>query len=98
MHTFELLCPCCAYFYRFLYRMLSSPPHQPNQNRLLAALPAAEFERLKPYLELVHLPLGDVLCESGGRLSYVYFPSFYHHLLALYTGEWRVIRDRRGGQ
>jgi CRP-like cAMP-binding protein len=54
--------------------MLSSPPHQPNQNRLLAALPAAEFERLKPYLDLVHLPLGDVLCESGGRLSYVYFP------------------------
>lgn len=55
--------------------MLSSPPHQPNQNHLLAALPAAEFERLKPHLELVHLPLGDVLCESGGRLSHVYFPT-----------------------
>ena len=52
-----------------------SPPHQPNQNHLLAALPVAEFERLKPHLELVHLPLGDVLCESGGRLSYVYFPT-----------------------
>ena len=25
-------------------------------------------------------------------------PHFYHHLLALYTGEWRVIRDRRSGQ
>ncbi|PTR16590.1 MULTISPECIES: Crp/Fnr family transcriptional regulator [unclassified Nitrosospira] len=55
--------------------MLSSPSHQPNQNRLLAALPAFEFERLKPHLELVHMPLGDVLCESGGRLSYVYFPT-----------------------
>lgn len=55
--------------------MLNSPPHQPDQNSLLAALPAAEFERLKTQLELVHLPLGDVLCESGGRLSYVYFPT-----------------------
>jgi CRP-like cAMP-binding protein len=55
--------------------MLSSPSHQPNQNRLLAALPVTEFERLKPHLELVHMPLGDVLCESGGRLSYVYFPT-----------------------
>lgn len=55
--------------------MLSSPSHQPNQNRLLAALPAFEFERLKPHLELVHMPLGNVLCESGGRLSYVYFPT-----------------------
>lgn len=55
--------------------MLSSPPNQPNQNHLLAALPAAEFERLKPHLELIHLPLGDVLSESGGRLSHVYFPT-----------------------
>ena len=55
--------------------MLNSPPDQPNKNHLLAALPATEFERLKPHLELIHLPLGDVLCESGGRLSYVYFPT-----------------------
>ncbi|MDE2366249.1 MAG: Crp/Fnr family transcriptional regulator [Betaproteobacteria bacterium] len=55
--------------------MLSSPSHQPNQNHLLATLPAAELERLKPHLELVHLPLGDVLSESGGRLSYAYFPT-----------------------
>lgn len=52
-----------------------SPPHQPNQNRLLAALPAIELERIKSHLELVHMPLGDVLCESGGRLPYVYFPT-----------------------
>lgn len=55
--------------------MLGSPPHQPNQNHLLAALPATEFERLEPHLELIHMPLGDVLCESGGRLHYVYFPT-----------------------
>jgi CRP-like cAMP-binding protein len=56
--------------------MLSSPPpHQPDQNHLLAALPATELERLKPHLELIHMPLGEVLCESGGRLPYVYFPT-----------------------
>ena len=55
--------------------MLSSPPHQPNENHLLAALPTAELERLEPHLELIHMPLGDVLCESGGRLTYVYFPT-----------------------
>lgn len=55
--------------------MLSSPPHRPDQNRLLAALPAIELERIKSHLELVHMPLGDVLCESGGRLPYVYFPT-----------------------
>ncbi|BCT67645.1 Crp/Fnr family transcriptional regulator [Nitrosospira sp. NRS527] len=55
--------------------MPSPPPHQPDQNRLLAALPAIELERIKSHLELVHMPLGDVLCESGGRLPYVYFPT-----------------------
>jgi CRP-like cAMP-binding protein len=49
--------------------------HHPTQNRLLAALPAAEYERLLPHLELVPMPLGDVLYESGGRLQHVYFPT-----------------------
>ncbi len=47
----------------------------PNRNRLLAALPTAEFERLAPHLEPVELLLGDVLYESGARLSHVYFPT-----------------------
>ena len=50
-------------------------PHSPNQNHLLAALPAAEFERLLPQLELVPMPLGEALYESGGRLNHVYFPT-----------------------
>jgi CRP-like cAMP-binding protein len=50
-------------------------PHSPNQNRLLAALPAAEFERLAPHLELVAMPLGEALYESGGELHHVYFPT-----------------------
>ena len=49
--------------------------HSPTQNHLLAALPVAEFERLAPYLELVPMPLGEALYESGGRLQHVYFPT-----------------------
>jgi len=47
----------------------------PNQNHLLAALLDAEFDRLSPHLELVPMLLGDVLYESGGKLSHVYFPT-----------------------
>jgi CRP-like cAMP-binding protein len=49
--------------------------HTPNQNHLLAALPAEVFERLSPHLELIPMPLGDVLYESGGQLQHVYFPT-----------------------
>lgn len=47
----------------------------PVQNHLLAALPKAEFERWRPHLELIKMPLGQVLYESGITLSYVYFPT-----------------------
>ena len=47
----------------------------PKQNRLLAALPAADYKRLLPALEPISLPLGLVLYESGGTLGYVYFPT-----------------------
>jgi CRP-like cAMP-binding protein len=50
-------------------------PHSPTQNHLLAALPAVEFGRLVPHLELVAMPLGEALYESGGRLKHVYFPT-----------------------
>src|SRR5512134_1761082 len=50
-------------------------PHSPNQNHLLAALPAAEFERLAPHLELVPLLLGESLYEPGGQLRHAYFPT-----------------------
>jgi CRP-like cAMP-binding protein len=49
--------------------------HSPKQNHLLAVLPAAECERLYPYLELVPMPLGEVVYESGSQLSHVYFPT-----------------------
>jgi CRP-like cAMP-binding protein len=49
--------------------------HDPNQNHLLAALLDAEFDRLAPHLELVAMPLGDVLYESGEKQHYLYFPT-----------------------
>jgi CRP-like cAMP-binding protein len=53
----------------------SPAAHSPKQNHLLAALPAAEYERLSAHLELVPMVLGEVLYESGGRLQHVYFPT-----------------------
>jgi CRP-like cAMP-binding protein len=50
-------------------------PHSPSQNHLLAALPTAEFERLAAHLELVPMPLGEMLYEPGGRLQHAYFPT-----------------------
>jgi len=52
-----------------------SSTHDPKQNQLLAALPSAEFERIKPHLELISMPLGDVLYESGDKQQFVYFPT-----------------------
>ena len=47
---------------------------RPNQNHLLGALPAAEFERLAAHLQLVPLPLGEMLYEPGAQLQHAYFP------------------------
>jgi len=52
-----------------------SAQNNPNQNQLLAALPAEIFERLSPHLELISMPLGEVLYESGGQLHHAYFPT-----------------------
>ena len=49
--------------------------HDPHQNHLLAALPTEDYKRLLQHLELVPMPLGDVLYESGNELRHVYFPT-----------------------
>lgn len=49
--------------------------HTPQQSHLLAALPDDEFGRLQPHLELVPMPLGKVLYESGSQMRHVYFPT-----------------------
>jgi CRP-like cAMP-binding protein len=44
-------------------------------NQLLAALSASDWERWSPHMELVDMPLGQVLYESGSDLNHVYFPT-----------------------
>ena len=50
-------------------------PKTAKQNDLLAALPAADYERLLPHLELTPLHLGAALYESGSAQECVYFPT-----------------------
>ena len=52
--------------------------HEVRGNRLLAALPADVFERLKIHLEPISFSLGEVVYESGGHMDYVYFPTTSH--------------------
>jgi len=54
---------------------MSAAPASPQQNHLLAMLPPEALERLLPNLELVDMPLGMVLYESGDTLRHVYFPT-----------------------
>ena len=53
---------------------MSTAPN-PLSNHLLAALPAAEWQRWLPKLEWVPMPLGQVMYESGRTISHVYFPT-----------------------
>ncbi len=48
--------------------------NESSQNQLLAALPAAAFERLAGYLERVPMRLGEMLYEPGEQLQHAYFP------------------------
>lgn len=47
----------------------------PKQNRLLAALPAADFNALVAHLGLVSLKAGEMLYEPGRQLQHAYFPA-----------------------
>jgi CRP-like cAMP-binding protein len=47
----------------------------PQQNKVLAALHPAERERIFPHLQLVPMPLGKIVYESGDALRHVYFPA-----------------------
>ena len=45
-------------------------------NRLLAALPIEDYQRLAPYLEPVKLPQYQILYNAGEKYDYAYFPSY----------------------
>jgi CRP-like cAMP-binding protein len=44
-------------------------------NHLLASLPPADWQRWRPLLQPVQMPLGLVLYESGATLSHAWFPT-----------------------
>ncbi|WP_119460403.1 Crp/Fnr family transcriptional regulator [Rhodospirillaceae bacterium SYSU D60014] len=45
-----------------------------THNQLLAALPSADLDRLRPHLERVDLPLKQVVHAPGAPIEHVYFP------------------------
>src|SRR5919112_2214358 len=58
-------------------KTVSTSEHAYHQikNRILAALPPDEYERLSPHFEHVRLPHGRVLIEHGEPIRDVYFPN-----------------------
>ena len=46
-----------------------------NRNRILAALPAEDFARLEPDLDLISMPLGASVYEAGSAMKHLIFPT-----------------------
>ncbi len=67
-----------------------APPARAN--RVLAALPADEYQRLLAHLEPVHLPRGLTLHGAGDRESYLYF------IAAGLVRKSNVMRDGTSGE
>src|SRR5476649_2853417 len=44
-------------------------------NRLLAALPRNDYQKLLPVLEPVTLAIGEIVYESHAQIRHVYFPT-----------------------
>lgn len=51
-----------------------NPAHNPQQNKLLAALNKEDYERILPDLALVEMPLGWTLSEAGDHVKFIHFP------------------------
>jgi CRP-like cAMP-binding protein len=58
-----------------MLKSTSVVPGSPKKNRLLAALPRADYQVLAPLLEAVSMPLGQAVYESGEAQAFVYFPT-----------------------
>ena len=54
---------------------MTSAQQMPRSNHLLAALPAASYERIAAHLECMSMPLGETLYESGLAPHQAYFPT-----------------------
>src|SRR5437764_14847262 len=56
-------------------KSLRAAAQSPKENRLLAAMPDADYEALMPSLERVAMPLGQSVYEGGEAQGFVYFPT-----------------------
>lgn len=52
-------------------------------NRILRSLPSSEYKAMQPHLELVRLPMGRIVQESGQEMDHVFFPN--HGVLSMLT-------------
>ena len=73
-----------------------SPPSDPRDNALFAALPQEDAARLQPHLEPRTWALGDVLYDPDRAPAFLYFPttamvSLVHTLANGLTGEMGVV-------
>ena len=68
---------------------MAQPQTTLNQNRILASLPAAEYERISSHLVEVSLPLGEIIQRPEQKIEFVYFPenSLVSLLAVLEDGE-----------
>lgn len=57
-----------------LYSRKSALICTPRQNRILASLPAADYSRLLPCLELVDIPVGGEISAPDTFITHLYFP------------------------
>lgn len=53
---------------------MSIANRMPLENRILSALPRAEYRRLRPSLEHVRLDENEALYSPGDGIEYIYFP------------------------
>jgi hypothetical protein len=76
------------------------PPPTGHANRLLAALPAADYSRILPSLIVIPLKLKDFLHKPGEPIRDVYFPGggFCSMLTVLENAvRWKLRRSGEKG-
>lgn len=64
---------------------------RPVRNRILLALPDAEYQILRPFVSAVDLPQQTRLHEPGERLTFAYFPNRCLLSLVVVTREHKTI-------